>query len=558
MENQRIQQKLQKAVELEFATIPPYLAAWFSIAPGTNTEASSIIRSVFMEEMLHMILAANVLNSVGGKVQLNKDTIPQYPLLLDFDGKLFRDREFEVNLERLSPASLCTFLQIELPDGWDWQKDHPKACKPDKKKSPDDSEFEVSRYTIGDFYDEIKADLKALVAAAGGDESKVFIGDEEHQIDVNFYWKGGGLPVKVTNLETAFEAIDVIKEQGEGATETVLDGDHEFFGQDEEVAHFYRFNEVLMEQYYQPNDDPKNPPTGDKFTVDYDAVSPIKTNATSIDYLYTPVLDKLNNEFNSAYTLMLQQLELGLTGQPHVLFSAIINGMRGLAPIAYEMANIPIYQSPSNEMGAPSFEWLDNGLDLTQKPKSTNNTKSNSNTKKDKMSFSNATSEIHHDGNKVTLIISCDYPAGTNFNTADKVWDIVADFSNVKTIFPVLLTNTLTYPDQTESRIGTVRDMKFGDGQTPVKNYSHAAEKLTALDHENRSLTYISVAPETDNVTDYQGVMKVVGDNKCTLTWTVTYVQTPYDPKHSANMVGLFIAGENQIGTVLGLVVDNN
>ncbi|PHR29277.1 MAG: hypothetical protein COA38_11530 [Fluviicola sp.] len=547
MENQTIQQKLQKAVELEFATIPPYLTAWFSITPGTNTEASSIIRSVFMEEMLHMILAANVLTAVGGKVQLNKDTMPKYPLLLDFEGKVFRDREFIVNLERLSPSSLCTFLQIELPDDWNWKKDHPKACKPSKEQTADDAEFDVSGYTIGDFYDEIKADLAALVKAADGDESKVFTGNVEHQVDINYYWKGGGLPVIVTDLNSAFEAIDVIKEQGEGATTaTVLDGDHEFFGQDEEVAHFYRFNEVLMEQYYSPKDDPKKPPTGEKFTVDYDTVSPIKANATSIDYLYTPVLEKLNNQFNAEYTLMLQQLEVGLTGQPHALFSAIMNGMHGLAPIAYEMASIPIYQSPGNETGAPSFEWIDNKFwDQLQM-------NSKNNLKRREMGYSNAKAEIFHDGDHVKLIISCDYPAQSNQNTAEQVWDIVSDFSNVKTIFPVLLKNILTYPDQTEYRIGTIRDMTFGDGKTPVQNPSYATEKLTALDKENRSLTYISVAPSSNNVTDYKGVMQVVGDNECTLIWTVTYIQNPYDPNYSNNMTGLFISGENQIGTVLG------
>ena len=364
MKLQTVQQKLQKAVELEFATIPPYLTAWFSIKPGTNTEASSIIRSVFMEEMLHMILAANVLTAIGGKVQLNKQTIPRYPLLLDFEGKVFREREFVVNLSRLSPASLCTFLQIELPGGWNWAKEHPKACKPDKQNSADDAEFEVSGLTIGDFYDEIKKNLKRLVKEAGGDESKVFTGDVDHQIDINYYWRGGGKPVIVTDLKSAFGAIDVIKEQGEGATHrTVLDGDREFFGQREEVAHFYRFNEILMERYYKPNDDPKKPPTGEKFGVNYDDVSPIKTNCTIIDYLYTPVLQKLNHEFNYAYTLMLKQLEEGLTGQPHVLFSAIMNGMHGLAPIAYEMASIPIYDNSLHETGAPSFEWVDINLD---------------------------------------------------------------------------------------------------------------------------------------------------------------------------------------------------
>lgn len=358
MELKTVQQKLQRAVELELSTIPPYLTAWFSIKPGTNPEAASIIRSVFMEEMLHMVLAANVLSSIGGKAQFNKNTIPKYPLILDFEGKVFREREFEVNLSRLSPETLCTFLQIELPENWDWDKKHPKPCK-QQGLDVADPEFEVSGLTIGAFYEEIKKDLKQLVAAAKGDEGKVFIGNKAHQVDINYYWKGGGKPIIVTNLESALEAIDVITEQGEGASPvTVLDGDHAFFGQREEVSHFFRFNELLMERYYKPNDNPKQPPTGDKIHVDYHAVSPIKSNCSSIDFLYTPVLQRLNHEFNYNYTLMLKQLELGLTGQPRVLYTAIMNGMHSLAPLAYQMAQVPIYQNPNNETGAPSFEWV--------------------------------------------------------------------------------------------------------------------------------------------------------------------------------------------------------
>ena len=361
----KVQQKLQKAVELEFATIPPYLTAWFSIPRGTNPEASSIIRSVFMEEMLHMVLAANLLNSIGGKVQLNQHTIPQYPLLLDFEGKVFRDRDFVVNLEKLSPASLCTFMKIELPAGWHWQKNAPKIClKCDKEKENSEETFDVSGYTIGSFYQEIENDLEVLVKEAHGDESKVFIGSEKEQIDINYYWGGGGKPVKVTDLASAKEAISVIVEQGEGSDHghSVLDGDHEFFKQREEVAHFYRFREILAKRYYKPNDNPDKPPTGKKFKVSYKKVSPIKTNCTSIDFLYTPALDRLNKAFNQKYTLMLKQMEEGLNGNPPQLYSAIMNGMHALAPIAYEMAEIPIYNNPDGETGAPSFEWDETGL----------------------------------------------------------------------------------------------------------------------------------------------------------------------------------------------------
>ena len=63
----RLRDALQHALMLEHATIPAYLCALYSIEDGTNVEAAEIIRSVVMEEMLHMVLVANVLNAVGGE-----------------------------------------------------------------------------------------------------------------------------------------------------------------------------------------------------------------------------------------------------------------------------------------------------------------------------------------------------------------------------------------------------------------------------------------------------------------------------------------------------------
>ena len=57
---------LQFAIGLELTTIPLYLAAEYSIPKGANTAATRVIQSVVIEEMLHMCLAANVLNSIGG------------------------------------------------------------------------------------------------------------------------------------------------------------------------------------------------------------------------------------------------------------------------------------------------------------------------------------------------------------------------------------------------------------------------------------------------------------------------------------------------------------
>lgn len=59
---------------------PPYLTALYSIPPGTNSEAYHILRAVVVAEMLHLTLAANILNaacrtarriSTGGRFRLH-------------------------------------------------------------------------------------------------------------------------------------------------------------------------------------------------------------------------------------------------------------------------------------------------------------------------------------------------------------------------------------------------------------------------------------------------------------------------------------------------------
>ena len=76
----KLQSLLQTAIEVEHSTIPAYLCALYSIKDGTNQAAAQIIKSVVLEEMLHMILAANVLNAIGGHPSINhQEFVPNYP-----------------------------------------------------------------------------------------------------------------------------------------------------------------------------------------------------------------------------------------------------------------------------------------------------------------------------------------------------------------------------------------------------------------------------------------------------------------------------------------------
>jgi hypothetical protein len=61
-----LREHLQWAIELEHATLPPYLCALYSLDPERNPAAVEVVASVFAEEMFHLALAANLLNAVGG------------------------------------------------------------------------------------------------------------------------------------------------------------------------------------------------------------------------------------------------------------------------------------------------------------------------------------------------------------------------------------------------------------------------------------------------------------------------------------------------------------
>ena len=87
---QSLREHLQVALEIEHATIPPYLTALYSLEEGHNQEAFEVIESVFMEEMLHMTLVANLLNAVGGSPQIDKpDFIAHYPTYLPHSSQTF-------------------------------------------------------------------------------------------------------------------------------------------------------------------------------------------------------------------------------------------------------------------------------------------------------------------------------------------------------------------------------------------------------------------------------------------------------------------------------------
>src|SRR5262249_19638489 len=64
-----LQRSLQAALELELSTLPPYLCGLWSVVDKTQP-VRKLIRSIVLEEMLHMGLACNMLSAIGGTPQI--------------------------------------------------------------------------------------------------------------------------------------------------------------------------------------------------------------------------------------------------------------------------------------------------------------------------------------------------------------------------------------------------------------------------------------------------------------------------------------------------------
>ena len=71
-------QALQCAVDLEFATIPPYLCGTWSVIDESDP-VRGYIDDIVLQEMLHMGLACNMLATLGGVPDI-KGTAPAYPV----------------------------------------------------------------------------------------------------------------------------------------------------------------------------------------------------------------------------------------------------------------------------------------------------------------------------------------------------------------------------------------------------------------------------------------------------------------------------------------------
>lgn len=195
---------LGHAFDLEYATIPPYLYALWSVK-DRRCDVADAIRGIVWQEMFHMAMVGNLMTNLGKTPELHA---PAYPVT-GLPGNVHSG--LTVCLKGVSAQAeqqddvLKTFMTIEKPE-------NPLARA---EKYP----------TIGKFYAAIKtAYRKHFPAQPSGVQVTGRIGGDE--------------VFAIGTSDQMVKAIDLITEQGEGTTSSPTIGEYA------EMAHYYRFGEV--------------------------------------------------------------------------------------------------------------------------------------------------------------------------------------------------------------------------------------------------------------------------------------------------------------------------
>lgn len=316
---------VQKAIELEHSTIPPYLTALFSFKPNTETAIRKLIHSIVIEEMLHMTIAANILNALGGSPDIsNPEFVPNYPthLPMGIGGSLI------VGIEKYSPDLVYSvFMEIEEPE------------KPIPFKL---AAQEPTYKTIGDFY-------KALQDKIDEIAPDVLPGKPYKQVTSDFF--APELLFPILTKTDAINAINIIVEQGEGTTTSPI-------GTEEELAHYYKFEELYKGKKLVK--DPEAPYgysfTGDIIPFDPSNVLPLFPNTKANMLPIGSEERKLLDLFNQTYSNLLFGLHQTFNGHPDNL-SNTIGLMFDLRLACQKLAEMPFPGSDGYTIG-PSYEFI--------------------------------------------------------------------------------------------------------------------------------------------------------------------------------------------------------
>ncbi|MFI9274442.1 ferritin-like protein [Kitasatospora sp. NPDC052896] len=292
-----IRAALQVAVELEFATIPPYLCAWWSVRDRGH-QAARLIRRIVNDEMYHMGLACNLLVAVGGRPRI-ADAVPSYP------GPL--------------PGGVRPGLIVHL-SGLTKEYVHEVLMRIETPETPL-ARMAGGPPSIGAFYTgllEAFRDVRPELSAEGQLADRI----------------GPDRLLPMESLDDVEQAIEIIKEQGEGTS-----GSPDSRFDSETPAHYYAFGEIYHEHRLRRVDGVWEF-TGER--VPFPEVSPMGSVPAGGWTAPRPEAERLLRRFDATFTEMLRRLEAAWTaGDPGTLRAAV-HAMRAMEGPALSLMEIPL------------------------------------------------------------------------------------------------------------------------------------------------------------------------------------------------------------------------
>ncbi|WP_309111417.1 ferritin-like protein [Saccharothrix sp.] len=353
---------LYDAARLELSTIPLYLYAAYSIKTDNVSQWSAgpgafrLIKSIVVEEMLHLSLVRNLIVAIGRGDDIkfqNADFVPKFP-----SPMLHRVPKLELKLSRLTTDLVRdVFMPLELPA---------------KVGAPEEPGKHYQ--TIGQFYKAIFDGFQRLcgidpVVPSRRDprrerelELELF---KHNRLDLqytNTYWNegGGGAPIIVNDLYSALTAINVIVEQGEG-----MDPDQQVVPIDPadpkegmttglfEAPHYVKFKRIadgwepIGEVYHVP----ENPRVADY------PEGPVRDLGQLACAAYTYVLALLDELYNTSG----MDVKPGARSPRYGLERVFVAAMQGLLfGVVKELVRTPITEGPHRTLhAAPTFEYYE-------------------------------------------------------------------------------------------------------------------------------------------------------------------------------------------------------
>ncbi|NER97484.1 MAG: hypothetical protein F6J86_27155 [Symploca sp. SIO1B1] len=290
---------LQSALQLEFATVNPYLSAAFSIK-NDNREIYELIQRVAQEEMLHMTVVANLMNAIGIAPDI-LDVIPDYPFDLDV-----LDPSITINLSSLSFDLVeDLFMRIETPEDPTEYPSWKVGMEADEELPKTVGQFYqeiielINSDVIPDLFENAERDVyKQIEVNPNFREIKYINNDDDHTYPLN-----EDIDFVIKDKETAVRHLTWIVSGGEGSDPSNPLNDEGLPG------HYYRFESILKEKYLVKDKSGFSFSGGD-LPFSQAGVHEFDGNAKVEDYADDERVERHMQRFNESYTDMINNLQI--------------------------------------------------------------------------------------------------------------------------------------------------------------------------------------------------------------------------------------------------------